>query len=87
MDLLNSEPGSSTESRVTSTLVENEVIGVEAERVSDISEVANQDTTIPAIKTQPNVSCMPVVSITHISYPLYPELPAPVSVCPCETKI
>jgi len=54
MDLLNSAPGSSTESRVTSTLVENEVIGVEAERVSDVSEVANQDTTISAIKTQPS---------------------------------
>jgi hypothetical protein len=87
MALLNSEPGSSTESRVTSVLVENEVIGVEAERVSDISEVANQDTTTPAIRTQPSVSCVPVVSITHISYRLYPEMPAPVSVCPCETKI
>jgi len=68
MDLLNSELGSSDETRVTSTLVGNEVIGTEAERVSDIAEVADQETTIPAIKTEPNVSCVPVVSVTHISY-------------------
>ena len=69
MDLLNSEHGSSDETRVTSTLVGNEVIGTEAERVSDISEVADQETvTIPAIKTEPNVSCVPVVSVGHISY-------------------
>jgi hypothetical protein len=87
MDLLNSELGSSDETRVMSTLVGNEVIGTEAERVSDISEVADQETTIPAIKTEPSVSCVPVVSVTHISYRLYPELPAPISECPCETKI
>jgi hypothetical protein len=28
-----------------------------------------------------------VVNVTHISYRLYPELPDPISVCPCETKI
>jgi hypothetical protein len=27
------------------------------------------------------------VSVTHISYMLYPELPAQISVCPHETKI
>jgi len=87
MDLLNSELGSSNETRVTSTVDGNEVIGVEAERVSHISEVVDQETTaIPAIKTEPNVSCMPVVSVTHISYRLYPELPAPISVCPRETE-
>jgi len=63
------------------------VTSIEAERVSDISEVADQETvTIPAIKTEPNVSCVPVVSVTHISYRLYPELPAPISVFPCETE-
>jgi len=88
MDLLNSEPGSFNKTCVTSTVDGNEVIGIEAERVSDVSEVADQETTtIPAIKTEPNVSCVPVVSVTHISYRLYPELPAPISVCPCETKI
>jgi hypothetical protein len=28
-----------------------------------------------------------VVSVMHISYRLYPELPAGMSVWPCETKI
>jgi len=68
MDLLNSEPGSSNETRVTSTVDGKNVTGIEAERASYVSEVANQETTIPAIKTEPNVSCMPVVSVTHISY-------------------
>jgi len=69
MDLLNSEPGSSNETRVTSTVEGKEVTGREAERVSDILEVADQETTtVPAIKTEPNVSCVP----------------APISVCPCE---
>ena len=64
------------------------MIGVEAERVSDISEIVDQETTtIPAIKTEPNISCVPVVSVMHISYWLYPELPAPVSVCPCEKNV
>ena len=87
MDLVESEPGSCNESCVTCMLDGNEVIGIEAERVSVTSEVADQETTIPAIKMEPNVSCVPVVSVTHISYRLYPELPAPISVCPCETKI
>jgi hypothetical protein len=88
MDLLNGELGSSDETRVSSTLDGNEVIGIEAERVSDISEIADQETTtVPAIKMEPNISCVPVVSVTHISYRLYPDLPAHVSVCRCETKI
>ena len=63
-DLLNGELGSSDETRVTSTLDGKEVIGIEAERVSDISEVAGQEsTTIPAVKTEPSVICVPVVSV------------------------
>ena len=87
MDLLNNEHGSSNESCVTSAIDGNEVTGVEAGRVSDVSEVAVQDTTIPAVKTEPNVSGVPVVSVTHISYRLCTELPVPVSVCLCETNI
>jgi hypothetical protein len=88
MDLLNVELGSCNKTRVTCTLDGNEVIGIEAERVSDVSEVADQETmTIPALKKEPDVSCVPVVSVTHISYMLYPYLPAPASVCPCETNI
>jgi hypothetical protein len=84
MDLLNSGPGSSKETRVTFTLDGKEVTGIEDERVS---EVADQETTMPAIKMEPNVSCVPVVSVMHISYQLYIELPSPILVCPCETKI
>jgi hypothetical protein len=88
MDLLQGEPGSSDETRVTSILDGNEVIGIEAERVLDVSEVADQETTtIPAITMEPNVCCVPMLSVMHISYWLYPELPTPISVCPCETKI
>jgi len=78
MDLLQGEPGSCNKSWVTCTLDGIEVILIEAERLSDISEVADQETTIPAIKMEPNVSCVPVVSVTHISYRLYPELPVPI---------
>jgi hypothetical protein len=72
MDLLNSGPGSTIETQVTSTLDGKEVTSIEAERVLNISEIADQETTIPAIKTELNVSCVPVASIRHISYRLYP---------------
>jgi hypothetical protein len=56
--------------------------------LEDEGETEDQEpTTISVIKTEPNVSCMPVVSVTHISYRLNPELPSPISVCTCETKI
>jgi hypothetical protein len=71
MDSLNSELGSSDKTCVTSTLDGNEGTSVQAESVSDVSELADQETTtIPAIKTEPNVSCVPVVSVMHISYRL-----------------
>ena len=88
MDLLKGEVGSYSKTCVTSTVDGNEAIGVKAERVLDITEEEDQETTtITVIKTEPNVSCVPVVSVTHISYRLYPELPSNVSVCPCETNI
>ena len=87
MDILNSEPGSSNESCVTSAIVGNELMGIEPGRLADISEVADQETTIiPGIKAEPNVSGVPVVSVTHISYRLCTELPAPISVCPFKQK-
>jgi len=50
MDLLNGEPGSCNESCVTCIVDGIEVIGILAEGVSDISDVADQEiTTIPAI--------------------------------------
>jgi len=88
MDLLNGELGSCDETRVTDTLDGKEVIGIEAERVSDVAEGGNQETTtIPAINSELNISCVPVVSVTHISYRLYPEFPAVVPICLCKTKI
>jgi len=88
MDLLNGELGSYKQSCVISTLDGNKMTSIEAERVSHVREEEDHEPmTIPVIKTEPNVSCMPVMSVKHVSYRLYPELPSPISVCPCETKI
>jgi len=77
MDVLNGEPGSSNDSCLSSKLDGNEVIGTEDGRLSEISEVADQETTtIPGIKTEPIVSFVPVVSVRHIPYRPYPEFPA-----------
>ena len=65
MDLLKSEASSSNETFVTSTLYGIKGIGMEAGRVSDITDVANQE-AIPAVKTDPNVSGMLLVCVTHI---------------------
>ena len=82
MDLQKREPGSPNKTCVTSHLDGNEVIGIEAEIVSNMTEEED-----PVIKTEPKVSGVPVVSVMDISYSLYPELPVPISVCPCETKM
>ena len=88
MDLLKGEPVSSNETCVSSTVDGNEVIGTEAEMVSSMTEEEDREPrTIPVIKTEPEVSVVPVVSVMDISYSLYPELPVPISVCPCETKM
>jgi len=88
MDLLKGELGSSSETCVTSGLDINEVTGREAERVSVIKVEEDQEgRTVPVIQVEPRVSFVPVGSATHISYRLYPELPAGMSVWPCETKI
>ena len=88
MDLQKREPGSPNKTCVTSHLDGNEVIGIEAEMVSNMTEEEDREPgTIPLIKTEPKVSGVPVVSVMDISYSLYPELPVPISVCPCETKM
>ena len=72
MDLLKGELGSSGKKYTTSTVDGNEAIGVEAERVLDITEEGDQEPmTITVIKTEPNVSCVPVVRVLrtfHIGY-------------------
>ena len=88
IDLLKVELGTSNKTCVSSTLDGNEVNGTEAEKVSNMAEEEEGvPRTIPVIKTEPKVSCVPVVSVTHISCRLYPELPAPISVYPCEIKL
>ena len=78
MDLLQGEPGSCSETSVTSTQVE---------RVSDKTEEdLHERMTVAVIKTEPKVSCV-CGKCVCISYRLYPELPAPLSVCISETKI
>jgi alcohol dehydrogenase YqhD (iron-dependent ADH family) len=64
VDILKGELGSSTETCATSTVHVNEVTGVEAERVSVITEEEDQEPrTIPVIKMEPRVSVVPVVSV------------------------
>jgi hypothetical protein len=87
LDLLDGELGSSSGTGVTSGVEGNNVIDVEAERVSHVTEAAEEEpTTIPEIQTENSVSCVSVLSVTHFPYGVYPELPSGMSVCPCETK-
>ena len=88
MDLVKGELGSSYKTCVTSTLDGNTVTNIEAEMVSHVAEEEDQEPrTISGIKTEPDESCVPVVSVTQICYRLYRELPAHISLCHCETKI
>ena len=67
MDLLKGELGSSNKTCVTSTVDGNTVANIEPERVSRVTEEEDQESmTIPAIKTEPNECCVPVVSVTQI---------------------
>jgi len=69
MDLLIDGLGSCNKTRIISTLAGNEMIGIEAEKLTHITEEGDQEpTAFPVIKTEPIVSCVPVVSVTHISY-------------------
>jgi hypothetical protein len=87
MDLQKGEPGSSNETCVTSVVEGSEVIGIEAEMVSNMTEEEDlEPRTIPVIKTEPKVGGMHVVSVTHVSYKLYLHLPDPISVCPWKQK-
>ena len=87
MDLLKGELGSSNKTCVTSTFDGNTVASIEAEMVSHVTEEEDQEPrTITVIKTEPNESFVPVVSVTEICYRLYWELPAHISLCRRETK-
>jgi hypothetical protein len=56
------------------------------ETIDITEEDAQERMTVPVIKTEPKVSCV-LGECLHISYRLYPELSAPLSVCTCETEI
>jgi hypothetical protein len=72
MDLLEIELGSPNKTCVTYILVGDTVTSIEAERFCHVTEEEDQEpTTIAAIKTEPSESCVPVVSVTQISYRLY----------------
>jgi hypothetical protein len=79
MDTPKGELGSCSETCVMSTHDGNDVVGIEVERNSDMREEEDQEPAIAVIKTEPEVSCVSVVSVMHISNRLYPELPAHIS--------
>jgi len=83
MDLLKDDLGFSNKTCVTATLDGNTGANIECEMVSHVTEEA---TTIPSIKAEPSESWLPVVSVAQISYRIYPEMPAPISLCHCETN-
>jgi hypothetical protein len=69
MDLVKGELGSSSEACVTSTVVRNVVIGIEAERFIDMQEEEDQETTaIPVIKTEPKITDVSVGITFNIGY-------------------
>ena len=72
MDLQRGELHARSETCVPST---------QLERVNDVTEEDEQEPmTVPEIKREPKVSCV-CGECLHISYGLYLELPAPLSVC------
>jgi hypothetical protein len=81
LDLLDGGLGSYSGTGVTSAVEGNEVPGIEAERVSHVSEVADQEPmTVPETQTEHSVS-------DGVPYRVCPELPAGISVYTSETNI
>ena len=67
MDLRKGERGSSSNTCVMSTRDENQVTGIEAERVSSVTEEEDQEPmTIPEIKLEPKVIGVPFGDILHV---------------------
>ena len=66
MALVKGEPGSSNDTCVTSVLHGNELIGIEAEKVSNMTEEEDRELpTIPVIKTEPMVSVVSLERDVH----------------------
>jgi hypothetical protein len=67
MALQKGELGSCNKTSVTSVLDGNEEIDIETKMVCNMTEEEDRESpTIPVIKTEPTVSVVPVVSVTHI---------------------
>jgi hypothetical protein len=67
MDLTKGELGPCSQTRVMSTHGGNELTGIKVEMLTDTSEEEDQEpTTIPVTKTEPNVSCVSVMGVTHM---------------------
>jgi hypothetical protein len=67
MDLQKGELGLSSKAYVSSTVAGNQSTCKEAERVSEMTEeVKDKPTAISIIKTEPNVSCVPLVGVMHV---------------------
>jgi hypothetical protein len=69
MELVKGDLGSYNESSVTSTVDGNEMIGIEAERVTGIKEEEDQEPmTILVINTESKVNGVPVMNTFHMDY-------------------
>ena len=68
MALVKGEPGSCNDTCVTSVLRGNDIIGIEADMVPNMTEEEDQEsTTVPVIKTEPTVSIVPLERDVHTS--------------------
>jgi hypothetical protein len=87
LNLLDGVLGSSRGTGVTFAVEGNEVPGIDAERISHVSEVAVEEPMIiPETQTEHSLSCVSVVSVMHVPYSVCSELPAGISVCTYEKK-
>jgi hypothetical protein len=86
MDLLKDEVAYTSKRYAASTVIGNNGNGRKIGRILDTTGDGEKDKTTTPMKTETNVSCLPVFSVTHISYRINPELTACVSVCLCETN-
>jgi hypothetical protein len=86
VDLVNGELGSPIGTGVTSTVQGNDVIGVEAGSGTGITDLENQEPSVPVTQTERNVRCVPAVSVVQSAYRVCPELAVGIPECLCGTK-
>lgn len=67
MELVKVEPGSYSETYLTSSHVGNESTGIKVEKVTDMAEEEGlEPMTSAVIKAEPEVRCLSVLSVVHI---------------------